>query len=92
MRFILASFFICLLLYGIKADWITSSPPATSTCQNKDEYSLSSSAPDVSLESLYNEREVPLTYPEWLHLVEQLNPPSNLSSSFIVYPVWDSAC
>lgn len=93
MRFVLTSLIICLVLYGIKADWSTpTSPSSLSNCSGSEEYSLLSTSSDVSFQSLYNEKEVPLTYPEWLHLIEQLNPPGNLDSSFIVYPVWDSSC
>lgn len=92
MRFVLTAFIMCVILYGIKADWMTTDGPIVSPCPSTEEYSLATSHASTSLESLYEQEDIPLSYVEWLQLIEQLNPPSNLSSDMIVYPVWETSC
>lgn len=92
MRFVLTALFLCVTFYGTKLDWTDQEVTSSSACTSIETYRLSSTHTNVSLEKLFEQENIPVSSNEWIHLIEQLNPPSNFSSDMIVYPVWDTSC
>ncbi|OZS78837.1 hypothetical protein CF394_04685 [Tetzosporium hominis] len=72
MRYILASLTICLLCYAVQVD--LSKTPETTLCDPLSEYSLEIASPAGSLEEVYATSNAPISFLEWTHLLNQLNP------------------
>lgn len=87
MRYILASLTVCLLCYAVQVD--LSKTPEITLCDSLSEYTLEIASPSDSLEGVYATSNAPVSFLEWTHLLNQLNPNErNFSNRSFVYPYW----
>lgn len=87
MRYILASLTICLLCYAVQVD--LSKKSSTTLCEPLSDYKLEIASPTASLEEVFATSNALISFIEWTHLLNQLNPNErNFSNHSFVYPYW----